>query len=155
MSLTFDRSPDTNDVLEVLRGVNDEISYKDLAKKTSLTIARVKQVLPSARRMLFAQDGTLFGCIWGEGLKRMTDQDKARKPEAFKKRVFRGAGRELKHLESIEISRLSKADQHMTTTNRTILELMRREAQVRSEPPPPTQTAPKPLPDMKRLVPRR
>jgi hypothetical protein len=155
MPLTFDRSPDTADVIAALRGVNGEISYKDLAKQAGVSIPRLKQVLPSARRVLFAENEILFGCVWGQGLRRMTDQDKVRKPEAFKKRVFRGAGRELKHLESIDLGRLSKSDQHITTTNRTILELMRREAQVKTEAPAPMQTAPKPLPNMGRLVPKR
>src|SRR4051812_43492873 len=95
MPLTFERNIDTDAVVIALRGVNDEISYRSLASQTGLSVSRAKQVLASARRAL-RSEGVLFGVVRGEGLRRLTDSDIVKKPEAFKKRVFRGAGRELK-----------------------------------------------------------
>lgn len=146
MALNFERSPDTDAVVNVLRGCNSEISYTEAAKRAGLGLPRLKAVLPSARRSL-ASEGILFGVITGEGLKRLTDQDKVRKPEAFKRRVMRGAGRELKHLTTIaDFGALSKTDQHSVTLNRTILNAMRQSAAVKPDKIAPT--TPLPLPNV-------
>ena len=133
MAMNFERSPDTDAVINVLRGVNSEISYKDAAQRSGLGIVRLKQVLRSARNAL-RSDGIIFGTIIGEGLRRLTDTDKVRKPEAFKKRVMRGAGRELKDLATInDFGALSKTDQHSATLNRTILHALRQSAAVKPD----------------------
>jgi hypothetical protein len=150
MPLTFERSPDTDAVINVLRGVNAEISYQEIAKRSGLGLPRMKSVLTSARRTL-RSEGILFGTIIGEGVKRLTDQDLVRKPEAFKKRVMRGAGRELKDLGIINYDALSKLDQHSTTINRTILSAIRQSAAVKPEKIVPT-ASPKPMANVERLV---
>ena len=132
MALTFERSPDTEAVIVALRGCNNEISYRDLARQAALSLARTKQVLNSARRALRSEGGILFGVIRGEGLRRLTDSDKVKKPEAFKKRVFRGAGRELKDLGTIaNFGALEKVEQHSCTINRTVLSVLRQQANVK------------------------
>lgn len=154
MPMILDRSPDTDAVITTLRGCNSEISYTDLAKRSTLTVLRTKQVLPSARRAL-ATEGVLFGTIVGEGLRRLTDQDKVKKPETFKKRVMRGAGRELKHLSTIsDYGSLSKTDQHSVTLNRTILNAMRQSAAVKPDKIAPT-TTPLPIPNVTALTARK
>ena len=153
MPLTFERSPDTDAVISVLRGVNEEISYADAAKRAGLAVPRMKSVLLSARRAL-RSEGILFGTIIGEGLRRMTDADKVKKPEAFKKRVMRGAGRELKDLETIaDFSALPKTSQHSVTLNRTILNAMRQSAAVKPDKIAP-QHAPARIPDTAALISR-
>ncbi len=135
MPLSLERSPDTDSVIVALRGCNNEISYQDLAKQAGLSVIRAKQVLASARRAIRSESGVLFGCIIGFGLRRLTDQDKVKKPESFKKRVFRGAGREIKDLNTIsDFGQLAKVDQHSVTTNRTVLNVLRQQALVKPEP---------------------
>jgi hypothetical protein len=151
--MTFERSADTDAVIVALRGCNNEISYKDMAKHAGLTLLRAKQVLPSARRALRAENGVLFGVIRGEGLRRLTDADKVKKPEAFKKRVFRGAGREIKDLGTISYDNLSKSDQHSVTTNRTVLNVIRQQATVKPEPPR-TIIAAQPMANIEKLIPK-
>lgn len=151
MALTFERSPDTDAVIIALRGCNDEISYKDLARQAGLTLMRTKSVLPSARRSIRAETGVLFGVVRGEGLRRLTDADKVKKPEAFKKRVVRGAGRELKDLGTINIEGLQKTDQHSVSINRTVLNAMRQQAMVKPEPPK-EKMAPQPMANVAKLV---
>jgi hypothetical protein len=151
MPLTFERSPDTDAVIVALRGCNDEISYADLARQAGLTLSRAKSVLPSARRAIRAETGVLFGVVRGEGLRRLTDADKVKKPEAFKKRVVRGAGRELKDLGTINVAGLQKSEQHSVTINRTVLNAMRQQAMVKPEPPK-EKTAPQPMANIARLV---
>jgi hypothetical protein len=144
MALVFERSPDTDAAISVLRGINDEISYADAAKRAGLGTPRFKCVLASARRAL-RSEGILFGVIRGEGLRRLTDQDKVKKPEAFKKRVMRGAGRELKDLSTIaDFGALGKTDQHSVTLNRTILNAMRQSASVKPDKITPT-ASPQPM----------
>lgn len=155
MPLTFERSVDTDALVTVLRGVNDEISYRDLARQAGLSLPRTKQVLRSARRALRAESGILFGCIVGQGLKRLTDSDIVKKPETFKKRVFRGAGRELKDQSLIaNFGGLQKAEQHASTTNRTILNVIRQQANVKIEPPK-EKLAPQPMADVSKLIPKK
>lgn len=155
MALSFERSPDTDAVIVALRGCNDEISYTALAQQAGLSLARTKSVLRSARNALRAESRILFGTIVGEGLKRLSDQDKVRKPEAFKKRVLRGAGREIRDLATISsFEQLSKTDQHSVTTNRTVLNVLRQQAMVRPEPQK-TQMAPQPMANVSRLVPAK
>jgi hypothetical protein len=149
MPITIERHVDTVAVLDILRGTNGEITYRDLARRAGLTDKRTKTVLGSARRML-ANEGVLFGCIWGEGLKRLTDQDKVRKPEAFKRRVAKGAARELKHLGTIQHhDKLSKDEQARVTVNRTILGVLQTQARVKAEE---IKVAPTPVPQPPPLI---
>jgi hypothetical protein len=151
MAMTFERSPDTDAVIDALRGCNNEISYRDLARQSGLTLGRAKQVLASARRALRA-DKILFGTIRGEGLRRLTDSDKVKKPEAFKKRVFRGAGRELKDLATIaNFGALEKVEQHSCTINRTVLNVLRQQARVKPEVQK-TDITPQPMANVSRLI---
>jgi hypothetical protein len=153
--MTFERSTDTDAVIVVLRGCNNEISYTDLARQAGLTVVRAKQVLASARRAVRAESGVLFGCIWGEGLRRLTDVDKVKKPEKFKKRVFRGAGREIKDLSTIaDLGALQKSEQHSVALNRTVLNVIRQQAMVKPEPSK-MKVAALPLPDIDKLTQRR
>lgn len=155
MPMTFERSADTDAVIIALRGCNNEISYTDLARQAGLTVARTKAVLPSVRRALFSESGVLFGVIWGIGLRRLTDADKVKKPEAFKRRVVRGAGREIKHLGSIDYPNLQKSDQHSVTTNRTVLNVLRAQAKVKPELPKPSPIAPQPMANSEKLISRK
>lgn len=153
MPMTFERTSETDAVVMVLRGCNNEISYFDLAKQAGLSVYRAKQVLASARRILRAESGVLFGVIRGQGLRRLVDTDKVKKPEAFKKRVFRGSGRELKDLATISnFAGLSKADQHSVATNRTILNVLRQQAIVKPEPPSTARYAPQPTANISKLI---
>jgi hypothetical protein len=152
MPMSLDRSPDTNVVIEVLRGCNNEISYYELARQSGLSLGRTKAVLFSARRVLRAENGMLFGCIYGQGLKLLSDADKVRKPEAFKRRVMRGAGREIRDLETIaHYDRLSKEEQQSVTINKTVLSVIRAQARVRPEPPK-REMAPPPVPVIGNII---
>lgn len=151
MPMTWERSVDTESVVVALRGVNDEISWRSVASQTGLTLARVKAVMPSARRAL-RSEGVLFGVVRGEGLRRLTDSDIVKKPEAFKKKVFRGAGRELKDQSLISnFGALPKVEQHTSTINRTVLNVLRQQAGVKVQPPAEKMT-PVPLPNVTQLV---
>lgn len=152
MPISFERSADTDAVIVALRGCNNEIGYAELAKQAGLTLARTKQVLSSARRAIRSESGVLFGTITGVGLRRLSDADKVKKPEAFKKRVFRGAGREIRDLSTIsDFGNLSKPDQHSVTTNRTVLNVLRQQSLVKAEPKK-AETAPQPMVDTAKLI---
>jgi hypothetical protein len=154
MPFTFERSPDTDAVIDVLRGCNDQIAYPDIATRAGLTLERAKGVLASARRVL-RKDGILFGTIMGHGVHRLTDLDKVKKPETFKRRVARGAGREIKDLSTIaDFGKLSKTDQHCVTLNRTLLHAIKQSASVQPEKVKPATTA-APLPNTGALIQQR
>lgn len=153
MALTFERTPDTTAVIRALRGCNDEISYHELARLAGLSTLRMKAVLPSARRIVRTESGRLFGVIRGEGLRLLSDGDKVRKPEAFKRRVMRGAGREIHDLSTIsDFTALPKAAQHSVTTNRTILNVIRQQAAVKIEAQDVLPMTPLPVPDSGKLI---
>lgn len=155
MTPSFERSADTAAVINVLRACNDEITYEHLSARSNLALSRMRQVLASARRVIRREDGILFGSVKGKGLKRLDDQAKVKKPEAFKKRVARGARREVEDLGTISnFGALSKTDQHSVTTNRTVLNVIRQQAMVRPEEPSRSKVAP-PIADITRLIPRK
>lgn len=144
MPMTFERSPDTDAVVIALRGANLEIAYQSIAQQTGLPLKRVMGVTTSARRIL-ENEGVLFGAVRGVGLRRLSDLDKVKQPEDFKKRVFRGAGRALKRLDTISnFEDLSQTDRHSVVTNKTVLNVIRSQAHVKPEVPKP-KTAPQPM----------
>lgn len=147
MAISFERSPDTEAAIQVLRGCNSEISYGEAARRANLSVQRFKAVLRSARNAL-RSEGILFGTVIGEGLRRLSDTEKVKKPEAFKKRVFRGAGRELRDLGTIsDFGKLSKTDQHSVTLNRTILNALRQSSNVKPDKLSPS-ASPQPMPNV-------
>src|SRR2546422_2865345 len=118
MAISWERSADTETVLQALRGVNDEISWIALIRQTGLTKKRLMSVLASARRILKGEK-ILFENIHGEGLKRCTDADKAHKPAKRLLRVTRAMKRELSDLATIEnFGAMAQTDQHLATTYR-------------------------------------
>jgi hypothetical protein len=130
--LTFERSPDTEAAVVALRGINELTSYETLAKRAGLKVARLKGVLPSARRILRAEK-MLFGIERGIGVRRMADLDKVRKSEDTKKRMSRTAKRGIKELETIEhFELLAPPDQLVVTTNRTIFHLIQQQSGVKN-----------------------
>lgn len=158
--MTFERSPDTEAVINVLRGVNDEITYAQLARRTGLSVTRVKQVLPSARRIL-ESDLIGFGVIRGEGLKRLAPGDKAVLTVDVLDRIGRASGRGLKRTEltDVDYNGMDKAAQHIHTGNRTIINLMRNQAKTKAQPPKPEEPKPEepkpesaPLPNVSNLI---
>lgn len=145
MPMNFERSPLTDSLVHILRAVNGEVSYETLAKQAKIDKARMKAVLPSARRILKGEK-ILFGCITNFGLRRLVDGDKVRKSEDNKKRMARAAGRAIRELGTIEaFDRLSNIDQLVVTTNRSIFNLARSQLMTRPEmrdPPPAMPQAP-------------
>jgi hypothetical protein len=128
MPLIFERSIDTENAINALRKVNGEVSYDELAARSHLSVKRLKQVLPSARRVL-RKENILFGTIFGHGLKRLGDLEKAHASEAAKKRIGNTAKRALKDLDTIEnFGALPNVEQLSVTTNRTIFHLVREHA---------------------------
>lgn len=125
---TFERSADTDKIIEVLRGVNDEITYSELASRTRLSRTRCKQLLRTARKALM-KDKIVFGVEIGVGLARLADGDKVHLAARRKRHIGREAHRGIKEIETIEqFDKLSGADQIMATTNRTIFSLMKQQA---------------------------
>lgn len=154
MTLTFERSPDTAAAIEVLRGVNDMITYADGARRSGLSVKRFKEVLASARRSL-DRDMVGFGVVRGVGLKRLGPADKAHLTLDVTKRAARGLGRGLKRtaMADVDFNSMAQTDQHLHTTNRTVMAMTQRALRSNVEPPKPqVVTAPQPMPDVANLV---
>jgi len=138
MAINTDRSPDTQAVVDVLRGVNGEILYKDLARRASLSLARTKSVLTNARRILQG-DNILFGTMTGIGLKRLTDEDKVRLPRNDFKKLKRAARRARKKSETIDnFDQLSLVNQTQVTTDRYLFSLIEGQAESQLKPAAPS-----------------
>jgi len=134
----FKRSQLTESVIDLLKGVNDDVSYSELAKRAKVTVPDLKKVLPSARRILL-DENILFEPITGYGLQRLTDEGKVGKSEKNKRRLRSGSKRSLKELSTItEYDKLSPADQIKTTINRTLFEIILREPEPVKEELTPT-----------------
>lgn len=151
MKGSFERHPDTQAVVDCLRGVNGEISYSEIAKTVKLTTGRLKSVLPSARRVL-SKEKIMFGTIIGVGLRRLSDQDKVKKSETNKKRIGRSASRAFHELETVEhMELLPPREQVMATTNRTLFWVTRQ--QCNAKPPKEAEkVTPAALPDVQKII---
>ncbi len=146
MPAMFERSADTDLIVNLLRKVNGEIEYTQIAKMTGLAMPRVKDLLRSARKIL-RRENILFGTIIGVGLKRLSDLDKARKTESVKKRIAQTATRELKDLATIEHEQaMPLREQLMVTTNRTVLTVIQGQARIKAAAPDPQAAQSAPLP---------
>lgn len=119
MKAMFERSPDTARLIEALRGVNDEISYRDLAKRSELSERRLKECLASARRYILREDKAIFGVIKGYGIRRLSNSDKVGDGENDLKKIYRASKRSEKKLVTVEYAPLTKEEQHRVTTLRT------------------------------------
>lgn len=119
MKAMFERSPDTARVIEALRGVNDEISYRELAKRSELSERRLKECLASARRYILREDRATFGIIRGYGIRRLSNAEKVDDGEHDLKKIYRQSGRMNKKLLTTEYGTLNKEQQHRLTTLRT------------------------------------
>lgn len=138
----FKRSQLTETVIGVLRGVNDEISYSELAKRAKVSVPDVKKVISSAKKVLM-DEKILFESIVGYGLERLTDSGKILRSEKNKKRLKSGSKRSIKELNTIHnYNELSHDDQIKATINRTLFELILREPEPVKEEPQPTQAGP-------------
>lgn len=125
MSLSFERSAATDAVIRVLRAVNGDITYADIATRAKLPLTVTKTALHSARRIL-RREKILFGTEIGIGLKRLGDTEKVQLSQTHRHRLGKASGRALKDLTTIEnFEALSNVDQLQVTTNRTIFELIR------------------------------
>jgi len=130
--ITIERSVDTDKTVDALRGVNNEISYESLCAATGLPMARQRQVLASARRIL-EKEGILFGAMWKIGLRRLFDSDKVVQSEHTKKRIGRAASRGVKRLDTIsDYDKLSKNEQQTAAINRIVFSVVK--AQSRAKP---------------------
>ena len=152
MVMSFERSPDTGAVMTVLTGVNDEITYQDLARRSGLGLRRVKEVLASARRGLLSKD-ILFGTIRRVGLKRMAPTDTVKASEAGKKKAGRLFKREIRKLDTVKDTQgLSNVEQIQLSTNRTAFHYAQQAMLAKPPAPPrPTVNAPE-MPQAANLV---
>lgn len=135
MQQMFQRSPETEAIVAVLRGVNLDIAYGEIARQTKLPLERMKELLSSARRVL-RNEGIMFGTVRNYGLRRMGDREKVQKSEDNKKRISRAASRALKEIDTIEaFELLPPVDQLVVTTNRAIFSLTRQQAKTKATEP--------------------
>jgi hypothetical protein len=147
MTMTFERSVITDKLVQILRGTNDEVSYKSLANQVDVPIGLVKSTLASARRIL-TKEKILFGAIRGIGLKRLADIDKSAQSDYDKKRLRRASSRYNKKLDTIEdFNRLPNIEQLRVTTNRTIFSLIHAQTHTSTSPPRSPTTPPDPQSD--------
>lgn len=129
--MMFKRSQLTDQVIDLLRGVNEEISYSELAKRLKVPVPDAKKVLPTARKVLMNEQ-IMFEAIVGYGLQRLDDSGKVIKSEKNKKRLRSTSKRSLKELETIhDYNKLTHDEQIKATINRTLFEVILREP----EPP--------------------
>jgi hypothetical protein len=77
MTKIFDRSPETEKLIEILGAATpgDQFTYIGLAKSLGLPNKDIRHNITSARRFLETRDGIVFGPIRGVGIQRMTDEE--------------------------------------------------------------------------------
>src|SRR5262245_28711617 len=119
MPMMLERSPDTEAVITVLAGVNDEISYGELARRAKLSVKRTKEVLASARRHLWKRH-VLFGVIRGVGLKRLDAKGTLRDSDDTKKKLYRGSRRGIRKMDTANerLHELTPSEQVQFSINR-------------------------------------
>jgi len=135
MPMTWERHPDTDAGVRVLRGVNDQISYLDYAKRAKLSLERAKEVLPNVRRIL-SHEKILFGVVRGIGLVRLGDSEKVKLPVRRMKQIHGQSKRIIRELDTIEnFELLGQDERQQATTYRTIANAIRQQALVKYKAP--------------------
>lgn len=111
--MIFERSETTNDLVEALRGVNDEVSYATLANQVGVGVGRMKASLASARRILVNQkpEPIKFSAIKGHGLRRLDSRGVLREAKVDTRKLGQRAGRIIKHLRIAKHSELPPIEQ--------------------------------------------
>src|SRR5262249_13947925 len=133
---TFQRNSDSDALRRVLRSVNNEISYEQMAKLSALSLEQAKKLQSQVRRSL-VREGIVFETVFSVGLRRMTDSDKVRVPATFKRRVLRSANRTLKVLDTIAHPELlERAEQAQLQIDRTILNAIKQQAKMKASKEP-------------------
>lgn len=98
----FVMSKETQAIVEVLRGVNQEISYPHLSAAVGIAVTGNTPALASARRHLESAEGIVFDVVRGQGLVRLDDVGKVASTARHARSISRAARRGKKRIGSIE-----------------------------------------------------
>lgn len=111
--LNLERSPDTEAVIRVLYGVNDEISDADLANQARLHIKRVREVDQSARRYLEKNHNIWFARVTRWGFKRVEGFNRTKGGLKDLKSINRKAKRTVTRLEGTNTAEFTHHEMHL------------------------------------------
>lgn len=124
----FTRSKLTEQLCQLLRETNQDISYARIETETGKDLDKFRAALYNARRYLERDEGIVFAPVPGVGLRRLTDEEKLESSKTFNKTIRRTAIRGVTRVNAIqEPDKLTNADQLTLTIQRTIFEAVQRE----------------------------
>lgn len=125
----FKRSALTEQLCELLRQTNQDISYRRIEEEVGKPLSEVRGTLTNVRRYLERDEGIVFEAVWGHGLRRLTDSEKVESTKTFTRRIRRTAIRGVTRVNSVqEPDKLTNEEQLTATIQRTIFETVQREA---------------------------
>ncbi len=110
----FQRSPDTRFLVQKLRTVKvgELISYEDLATEVVKPIARIRNALISARRILLREENIVFDVERDIGLRRLTDTQIVGTATKSARHIRRTARKAVQTLQAVaDFSALPRDDQ--------------------------------------------
>lgn len=154
----FELSPDTEALIRVLYGVNDQISDEDLAKMSGLSMDRMRECDPSARQHLDKKYNILFGRVTNWGFKRIEGFGRTKTALKDLKSVNRKARRSKRRLEATNTADFTQNERHLHAAAGMAVSVIEAQSYMKMNPaPPPEKPKPQqtPLPIVTDLVTRR
>jgi len=134
----FERSAETERLIDILRGVNDEISYANASRLAGFAIHGGTPALTSARRHLETQHGIVFDCVRGVGLRRLGDVEKVTSTARHARSIRRTAKRGTTRIGAIEnFAALPLKEQLQATLRATQFEFARQAVSAKQVEAPP------------------
>lgn len=154
MPMRRERSPDTDNLIRVLYGVNDKISDEQLAKRAGITVERMKQIIHSALKALERDYNIRFGRITKYGYKRMDDEDRVKSTFKTDKHLHRQVSREEVRIDRTNPDNLSMKSQHVRSAQGIKYAMLRQQTKMKMNPEEQTKPkpAPTPLPNIEDLI---
>ena len=106
----FVRHPETESLVEVLREFDEgELrTYETLSAEAGFDVRGAHHYLRSARKILLREDGYVFECVPGHGVKRLGDQAKVTRCDGLTTRISRQAKRTTQELATVDLANLSR-----------------------------------------------
>lgn len=122
--LNFEMSADARLLRQKLASLKpgDFIKYADLSAEISKDVSGGTPALQTAKRSLLQNEGFVFSCVRGEGLKRLNDEEIVAASDQDVNRIRRSAKKGARKLASVEnYAAMSNAAQLRHTTRLSVM----------------------------------
>lgn len=119
----FRRSYETYRLVELLSELHpgEAYTYRQLSEAMGMEIVGITPSFQSAKRLVFREYGVVLETMYGEGVRRLTDEEIVENSRRGTLTVSRRASQESKRLAQVDFASLSEEQRRTYTTHQSIL----------------------------------